>query len=89
MADETGENATVEVTDRRHPLFGKTWRVVSVSRRPTAVGHVFVEGPGDLVLRIPLVSTNLGPATSEPSTKITLEAVENLLTCLQEFDNSC
>ena len=79
-----GERAkTVEVTDPTHPLFGRTFRVVTYSTLGDAQ-YVLVVYREQMLLRIPLSATTLRPAQRRVSTKLTLAAVQELLSVAEE-----
>ena len=69
----------VEVTDPAHPLFGRRFPVLSISSAPNAVGYVYVTYREYITLRIPRDATNLAPALSTLETKLTVAAVEQLV----------
>jgi len=71
----------IEVTDPRHPLFGRRFALGSGSR-PTASGSgsVLVAHEEHILLRLPIVATSL--ASRPPDTaasKLTIEAVRELI----------
>src|SRR5215469_1263973 len=70
----------IEVTDPTHPLFGRRFPVVSISRQPGRSAVVFVAYRDTIRLRIPVISTDLVPCDIHPPrTKWTLEAIQELL----------
>jgi hypothetical protein len=81
--------ADVEVTDPTHPLFGRRFPLLSVSSRPNAVGYVYVSYREYMILRIPKDATNLAPAQSTLQTKLTVDAVEQLISVAEECKVLC
>jgi hypothetical protein len=80
----------IEVVDPRHPLFGRRFRVVSVTHPPQGGGFVFVTLRDEIHLRISKEATSLATCNSSlPSTTITPAAVEQLVACFQEVEKSC
>jgi hypothetical protein len=71
----------VEVTDPRHPLYRRRFRLLSVVQGQRSVGFVFVEYRLDICLTIPLSATSLqAVVTDKVPTKLSLEALGDLLT---------
>jgi hypothetical protein len=90
-AKETTEKAeTIEVTDPRHPLFGRRFPLRSVSTPPHGAGQVWVAYRDHILLRLPLAATNL---TSRPPVlspvKLTAAAVQELVALLQPTPLPC
>ena len=79
----------VEVTDPAHPLFGRRFPVLSISSAPNAVGYVYVTYREYITLRIPRDATNLAPARSTLETKLTVAAVEQLVSVAGECEVLC
>jgi hypothetical protein len=78
------------VIDPTHPLFGRRFTVLSVSRQPRCSAVVFVAYRDSMRLRIPISSTSLAPCQIHPPrTKWTREAVHELLSLVTEGDTSC
>jgi hypothetical protein len=85
-----GEPEEVEVTDPTHPLFGRRFRVVSISHPPHRPGHVTVAYREGMRLRLPVVATNLIlGSVSLSRTKLTRDALRDLLSLLKECESSC
>jgi len=81
------EQATeVEVTDSTHPLFGRRFPLLSISSPPNATGYVYVAYREYITLRIPKDVTNLAPVRSTQQTKLTVDAVEQLISVAQECE---
>jgi len=80
----------VEVIDPSHPLFGRRFTVLSISRQPRDSAVVFVAYRETMRLRIPVSSTNLARCqVRTPRTKWTREAVQELLSLVTEGDTPC
>lgn len=78
------------MTDPTHPLFGRRFRVLSISHRPGSAGHVVVAYRQQMRLRIPLPATNLCTGhTSLPRTKFTSEALLDFLRLVKECEGRC
>jgi len=78
------------VTDPSHPLFGRRFRVVTISHPPHRPGHVTVAYREGMRLRIPVVATNLAPGgVLLPRTKLTRAALLDLLGVVKECEASC
>jgi len=78
------------VTDPSHPLFGRRFRVVSVSHPPGSAGQVVVAYREGMRLRLPAPATSLLlVGASPPRTKLTREALLDLLSLLKECEGSC
>jgi hypothetical protein len=76
--------------DPTHPLFGRRFAVLSVTRNPRGPVFVFVAYRDALRLRIPISSTNLAPSQIRPlRTKWTREAAQEILSLVTEGDTSC
>lgn len=77
------------MTDPAHPLFGRHFPVVSVTTSPHARGHVYVAYRERMVLMIPLPATSLQPTRRGAATKLTLEAIQDLVTLAGESEDAC
>lgn len=70
----------IEVTDPAHPLYKKSFEIVSVVRPPRNPGFVVVRYKGPMLLRIPLPSTELGVNPSMPHpTRLSMEAIQDFI----------
>ena len=80
------DSIEIEVTDSRHPLFGRRFPLVSVSAPPLRPGGlVFVAYRDQIVLKLPVVATSLAPqALEEARSKLTPEALQELFTLAEE-----
>jgi hypothetical protein len=81
--------AIVTVTDRRHPLYGKSFPVASVASAPGSRGHVFVTYRERALLMIPIAATSLQPRPPTTGTKLTAETIEDLAARLREAEREC
>jgi hypothetical protein len=80
----------VEVTDPTHPLFGRRFRVVSISHPPHRPGHVTVAYREGMHLRIPVPATNLALGNAAPPrSKLTRAALLDLLSLVKECEDPC
>ena len=77
------------MTDPTHPLFGRRFPLLSVSSRPNATGYVYVSYREYMILRIPKDATNLAPTRSTLRTKLTANAVEQLISVAEECKVLC
>ena len=78
------------MTDPAHPLFGRRFRVLSVSHPPQRPGHVTVAYHEGMRLRIPVPATSLAPVSAPPPrTKLTRAALLDLLSLVRGCQASC
>ena len=78
------------MTDPTHPLFGRRFRVVSISHPPRRLGQVTVAYRKGMRLRLPVLATNLAPSNAAPlRSKFTREALLDLLSLVKECEASC
>ena len=76
----------VEVTDPREPLFGRRFRIESVSRTAQEVAHVFVRRDDGIVLRIPLRTTSLSTLVDfAPRAKLCRQSATEFLSLVKEY----
>ena len=77
------------MTDPTHPLFGRRFRVLSVSHPPQVPGQVVVAYRDGMRLCLPVPATDLAPDNlPSPRTKFTLEALRGLLALVKECEDS-
>ena len=77
----------VEVTDPTEPLYGRRFRVESISRSPQEVDHVFVRREDGIGLRVPLRSTNLSLLVSDtPRAKLNAQSIADFLSLVKEYE---
>jgi hypothetical protein len=72
-----------------HPLFGRRFKVLSISHPPQHRGHVVVAYRDFMRLRIPVQATNLAGAVARLRTQFTRAALLDLLALLQECEVPC
>jgi hypothetical protein len=78
------------VTDPTHPLYGRRFRVVSISHPPQHPGHVVVAYRDFMRLRLPVRATDLAPAPAASlRTTFTRAALRQLLALLKECEGPC
>ena len=80
----------IEVTDPTHPLFGRRFKVLSISHPPQRPGHALVAYRDFMRLRIPVPATSL--VADNPSrlrTQFTRAAILDLLALLKECEGPC
>jgi hypothetical protein len=75
----------VRVTDPHHPLFGKELPLVSMTSSRLARGHVYVRHGGTALLMIPISSTSLRSPPEAPRSKLTADAVADLVARVREI----
>jgi len=69
-----------------HPLFGRRFPLISVSSPLHGPGSVFVSYQEYMVLRLPVTSTTLAPSRPVLSAKLTLDAVQELVTLAEDCE---
>jgi hypothetical protein len=81
----------VEVVDPTHPLFGRRFRLVAVTRALRSGGFARVEYRPGITMQLPLSVTSLGPALLRRSrpTKLTPEALAALVLVAGEREAAC
>jgi hypothetical protein len=79
------------VTDSSHPLFGRRFAVRHISRRLDSPGYVYVSYRDFMTLRIPVPATQLAAPCPEaqPRTKLTVEAIQDLLSLVERCQPPC
>jgi len=83
------EVTEIKVTDPSHPLFGRRFSLLSLSSPQQGDGHVIVAYREQITLRIPIWATNLVPLRPTSQTKLTLEAVSELITLAEQCEVIC
>jgi hypothetical protein len=85
-----GRLVEIEVIEPGHPLFGRRFPVVSVSRpRATSEGgHALVAHQGRVLLRLPLAATSLAarPLSDGGRSKLTAEAAAELVALAEDSE---
>ncbi len=88
-SDSPADSQDVTATDPGHPLYGRRFVLVSVPRSLCIGSHVRV-AYGDAVLRIPIAATDLSPPSGrQPVTKLTREAIRDLIRLVTEGESPC
>jgi hypothetical protein len=79
----------IEITELTHPLFGR--RFPLVSRIPSLRGpdHILVAYRPSMLLRIPLAATSLSPSLPVSRTKLTAQAIQELVTLATQCEVLC
>jgi hypothetical protein len=72
-----------------HPLFGRRFPVLSLGSARTGSGYVLVIYQEHMALRIPRAATNLAPPRPGPQTKLTLEALTELISLAEQCEALC
>jgi hypothetical protein len=76
----------IAVTDPTHPLFGRRFPLLSVFAPLHAPGHVLVAYREQLVLSIPLPATSLFSPRPALATKLTSQALTELLSLAEQCE---
>jgi len=80
----------VEVTDRTHPLFGRRFPILSITTpRQGSGGYVLVSYREGMTLRISLLATSLAPSQPAGQTKLTLNALSDLISLAEQCEVLC
>ncbi len=77
------------MTDAAHPLFGRRFPLISVSRSPSGQANAYVVYRDYMTLRIPLKSTDLGSAHSSLSTKLSLPSLDEIINLFKDSEELC
>jgi hypothetical protein len=85
--EESG--AEIEVTDPTHPLYGRCFPLLSIGVSPRTPGHVLVSYREYMVLRIPVSATNLALPRPTAPTKLTLQALLELISLAEQCEVLC
>ena len=83
---EEKDRTEIEVSDPTHPLFGRRFPLISVSAPLQGAGFAFVSYREHMVLRLPVASTTLASSRPVISTKLTLDAVKELMTIAEDCE---
>jgi len=79
----------VEVTDPTHPLFKRRFPLLSISDPSHGTTYVFVLYREYMVLRIPLISTNLVHFKPFIPTKLTLQSLREFISTAKDCEELC
>jgi hypothetical protein len=83
--------ADVEVIDPTYPLFGRRFRLVSITRGTCSDSCARVEWRFGLTLLLPLEVTNLVPRKEQRTmrTRLSIEAIEDLVAVAEGSEGAC
>jgi hypothetical protein len=77
----------VKVTDPTHPLFSKSFELLSTTRGILGTGFVIVRYRHGVTLRIPIPATSLSVLVADaPRSKLSANAVRDLLALVKEYE---
>jgi hypothetical protein len=81
----------VEVIDPTHPLYGRRFRLVSITRGTCSDSRARVEWRFGLTLLLPLEVTNLVPRNEQRTTptKLSIKAIEELVAVAEGSEGEC
>lgn len=79
-----GSNTTITVIDPKHPLFQRSFSVLSISRQYSNQQLVYVIYREGITLRIPATATDINGKFCTPLNKFTTSSIEELVTLAQE-----
>src|ERR1700722_13207340 len=80
-----GEPVTeIKVTDPKHPLFKRSFSVLSISNLSFSQGHAYVTYREHISIRIPISATHLAGNSCSTVTKLTTASIEELVALTQE-----
>lgn len=82
------EETLVEIIDPTHPLFGRTFPLISFSSQPDAQ-YILVRYQEYMALRIPLLATNLISAQPKVPTRLTFTAIQELISAAEAGEILC
>ena len=90
-SDDDALPVEVGITDPAHPLFGRRFRLIAVTRALQSGGYARVECRPGIPLMVPLGVTDLspGPAGERMRTKLTPEALADLVAVAGESEAAC
>jgi hypothetical protein len=83
------DSDVIEVTDPAHPLFGRRFTVLSICKSAHGIGSVLVAYRDSIQLRISLPATSLNFAPAALRTKLTKEAIQQIISLVKEDPESC
>jgi hypothetical protein len=82
------ETTEVEIIDPTHPLFGRRFRLLSVSTPLHNSSTVTVSYNGYMSLRIPLLSTNIVIVRPMQRTKLTPESLNEFISTVGQWEGN-
>ncbi len=84
------DDEVIAVVDPTHPLHGRSFPILRLCQAIHGQGFVEVRYRQSLRLRIPLAATDRATSPlSFPRTKLTLEAIQQLILLVKECQSSC
>ncbi len=86
---EEKERTEVTITDPRHPLFKRTFPILSMSNPHFSQGHIYVIYREGVTLRIPLLSTDIIDNSYSSAIKLTRVSLEELVSLAEEYKILC
>jgi len=75
----------VIITDPTHPLFGRTFPLLSIGLRASQGGNVFVSYGKNITLRIPFSATNLAGRPESIASKLTGASIYDFVSLAKEY----
>ena len=75
--------------DPTHPLYGRRFPLLSIGFSPRIPGHVLVSYREYMALRIPVSATNLASPRPTAPTKLTLQALLELISLAEQCEVLC
>jgi len=85
----TVEHKEITITDLKHPLYGKTFPVVSSNFKQNLQRQYLLVQHGEYVLRILISVTNLCSQPNITPVILTSTVVENVIALARECDKLC
>lgn len=75
----------VQIIDPKHPLYGKSFPLINANEQLSHRSHVLVKLCEGMIIRIPLISTNLSSNHFPACSKISISAVKELIFLAQDY----
>ncbi|WP_440617979.1 hypothetical protein, partial [Cysteiniphilum sp. 6C5] len=79
----------VKIIDPRHPLFDRTFEVVSITGSTRCVGFAFIKYKHKVHLHIPLDVTHLIYTESPATSKLTFASINDFVELAKEYPLLC
>jgi hypothetical protein len=79
----------IEITDPTHPLFGQRFPLVSRISSLRGPDYLLVAYRPSMLLRIPRAATSLNPSLPVSRTKLTAQAIQELVTLATQYEVLC
>ena len=77
------------MTDPTHPLFGRRFPLLSITSPPQGPSCILVVYREYMALRIPVLATNLASPRPNTPTKLTLQAMTDLISLAEQCEVLC